>query len=287
MLRIAKMFSFLFLASVVTVASVDAQTPVATDCGCAPAAGGCTTNLGDCGRPGSLFGRRQVMNACNDCGTAECGGTCGTAACAGSFADSGGLMDRLKDFVMPSDGCGGRYRSVFGGWNDLQDFDGNTVDMSFNDGFILGTARGRYLKENLRMEWESNWRNNSGENLVTAAAGTTPLGGQFNMFSTMINTVKEFGSGRIQPYIGAGIGLGIQDGDLVDINGNNYRLDDWRFAYQGIAGLNLVSSDRTDFYVEYRYYGNTEAQIEDNTGTEFDSFILNSENVVFGFRFKR
>jgi opacity protein-like surface antigen len=222
------------------------------------------------------------MNGCADCG----GGECGPAGCAGGYADSGSLMDRLKDYILPSDGCGGRYRSVFGGWSDADDFNGTAFSGSVNDGFLLGTARGRYLSENLRVEWENNWRNNSGDTFSTPAAGTNPLGGQFNMFSTMFNTVKEFGCGRIQPYVGGGIGLGIQDGDFSDGAGTTIRLDDWRFAYQGIVGMNLKSTDRTDVYFEYRYYGNTESQIEIN-GVEVDSFIFNSENIVFGFRFKR
>ena len=304
MLRITKVFSFLCLASVVTVASVDAQTPVpapvaspapavapvvgvaqAQNCG-----GGCTTNLGDCGQSGALFNRR-ANNGCGDCGSAGCGGGCGIGGGRMGSGGSGALMDRVKNFILPSDGCGGRYRSIFGGWSDMQDyngvdsFTGDPVGGTFNDGFILGTARGRYINEHLRVEWESNWRNNSGEDVVTDL-GTGPLDGQFNMFSSLINTVREFGCGRVRPYIGGGIGLGIQDGEFF-VDDDVIRLDDWTFAYQGIIGLNMLQSDRTDFYCEYRYYGNANTGIEFN-GTEFDDqFGFQSENIVFGFRIKR
>lgn len=300
MLRTTKLFTFLFLASCATAATVDAQSSVvapvaspaiapivtpagANDCGCTT---GCSTSMGDCGRSGAMFGRRQACGDCGDCGAAGCSGGCVT----GQLGRGGGsLMDRVKDFVFPSDGCGGRYRSFFGGWSDMQDYNGNVAGAgplsgTFNDGFLLGTARGRYLNENLRLEWESNWRNNSGDDW-TSGMGVGPLDGQFNMFSTMINTVREFGNGRIRPYAGAGIGLGIQDGDF-SANGNVFRLDDWAFAYQGILGMNLKQSDRNDFYFEYRYYGNGTTRLEQN-GVEIDDFTFNSENIVFGIRIKR
>ena len=288
MFRITKTFSLLFLAAVFSVTVADAQSlSVASGCGCAATEAGdcgCTSCINDCGKAGALFRGGQ---ACDDC-----------TGCDGYGGNDRGIMDRIKEFILPSDPCS--YRSVFGGWSDMQDFN-NTPGLSlfgetaangrFNDGFILGTARGRYVNENLRFELENNWRNNTGNDLTLfnlplfGVNQTIDAGGQFNMFSTMVNAVREFGNGRVRPYAGVGIGFGIQDGDF-DVGANNFRLDDWAFAYQAILGMNLKQTERYDLFFEYRYYGNTDTQIELN-GTEVDDFGFQSENVVFGFRFKR
>ena len=291
MLRITKTFSFLFLASMMTVATVNAQSPCATsNCGgCAQsdACGGeCTANLSDCGRSGALFKRGQQCGACGDCG----GGDCGAAACGGgNVGGSGQIMDRVKNWILPPKGCGDRYRSVFGGWSDLSDYTGDVVagpvGGTFKDGFILGTARGRYLNDNTRIELDTTWRNNSGENW-DSPLGTGQLDGHFNSVSSLVNVVREFGNGRVKPYAGAGVGWTIQDGDF-DAMGNHFRLDDWRLAYQGILGFNFMQANNTDLYCEYRYLGNTDAGIEDSFGNRFDEFAYLSESVVFGFRIKR
>ncbi len=198
-------------------------------------------------------------------------------------------MDRLKGLLpMQGDDCGGRYVGVFGGWSDLGDYNGNVggpITGTFNDGFVLGVARGTYLNENTRFEIENSWRNNTGDQWDNFM-GNSQFDGQFNTFSTMFNTVREFGTSRVKPYAGAGIGLTVQDGDF-DVNGNHFRFDDWRFAYQAIVGLNVAQSDRTDLFCEYRYLGNTDSGIENSAGVRVDEFSYLSKSIVFGFRIKR
>lgn len=197
-------------------------------------------------------------------------------------------MSRLKGLLpnLGGDHCNS-YISVFGGWSDLSDYSGNApgpITGTFNDGFVLGTARGWYLNDKTRFEIEKSWRNNTGENWDNVL-GTSQFDGQFNSYSTMLNTVREFGNGRVKPYAGAGIGMTVQDGDF-DVNGTHFRFDDWRFAYQGILGLNVVQSNSADLFCEYRYLGNTDSGIE-NSGVRFDEFAYLSESVVFGIRIKR
>ena len=124
------------------------------------------------------------------------------------------------------------------------DAGGGPISGTFRDGFILGTARGKYLNENTRVELETAWRNNSGENW-DSPLGTGQLDGHFNSVSSLLNVVREFGNGRVKPYAGAGVGWTIQDGDF-DALGNHYRLDDWRLAYQGILGLNFMQTNNTE-----------------------------------------
>lgn len=199
-------------------------------------------------------------------------------------------MSRLKGMLPQLGGkkrCGS-YISGFGGWSDLSDYSGNLggpATGTFNDGFVLGFSRGWYVNDNTRFEIERSWRNNTGENWDDVF-GSTQFDGQFNSYSTLLNTVREFGSGRVKPYAGAGIGLTVQDGDF-DANGNHYRFDDWRLAYQGILGLSVKQSDAAELFCEFRYLGNTDSGIEDSAGIRVDEFAYLSESVVFGFRLKR
>ena len=304
MVRITK-FSFLLLASLLTVSSAEAQVVGSSAaCGCQSQAcdSGCSP-LSNCGRRGGFFNQSKSC----DCGVGECavgskklnlGSRLGQTDCGGcqsgcnSCGAGSGIASRLKGMFPTlggSDGCGCKYLSVFGGWSDLSDYSGviaaNPTSGTFNDGFVVGIARGRYLNANTRFEIENSWRNNSGENWNNFL-GTSQFDGHFNAYSTMLNTVREFGNGRIRPYAGAGVGLTVQDGDF-DVNGNHFRFDDWRLAYQGILGINVAQTGNADVYCEYRYLGNTDSGIEDTLGNRVDEFSYLSESVVFGIRIKR
>lgn len=227
---------------------------------------------------------------CTGCQSSSCNGDCGVAR--------PGVLSRLRN-ALPSiemsignnSGCGCAYRSIFGGWNDLDDYNGidgasNAINASFNDGFLLGTARGRYLNDLTRVEMEGSWRNNSG-NSWSGPLGTAQFDGHFNNFSTMFNVIRDLPSnGPVNFYGGLGAGFSRQDGDFT-VSGNAYEFDDWAFAYQGIAGMNVRRSQGADFFVEYRYFANTETDVEGPAATTLDGFNYTAENIVFGFRFKR
>ena len=142
-----------------------------------------------------------------------------------------------------------------------------------NDGFILGFARGRRLNHNTRFEMESSWRNNSGN-----FNGATPLDGRINVFSPTVNLYRDFGSGMIRPYIGGGIGVAFQDAEFT-----TSEIDDFAFAYQGVGGFAFKASEATDLFVEYRYYGNTETELE-FAGAVLGDVSYDAHNIIFGFR---
>ncbi|MDG1873137.1 MAG: outer membrane beta-barrel protein [Mariniblastus sp.] len=283
MARISQL-TFLLLTSLLTVSTANAQVAESTN-GSATPQGGVTTTLSDCGQQGAFFERQNSCNKLNlagRLGRSDCGG-CQSTDC--NSCDSAGVGSRLKEMIPMlggNDGCGCRYFSVFGGWSDLSDISSGsgiaTKPLSaFNDGFLLGVARGRYINANTRFEIENSWRNQSG-----SALGLT---GTFNAYSTMLNTVREFGNGRIRPYAGVGLGLTVQDGDFVD-GPLTVRFDDWRLAYQGIIGLNVAQTKNAELYCEYRYLGNTDSGAEFD-GVRVEEFSYLSESVVLGLRFKR
>lgn len=235
----------------------------------------------------------QVGTAMNlsDAGCGGCDTGC-QSACGQGCGTSPRMMGRLRN-AMPSIqfssndcGCGCAYRSIFGGWSDMDDLNAQIgtappSNGTFNDGFLLGTAAGRYLNNCTRVEWESAWRNNSGDTY-----NGQPLDGHFNNFSTMINVIRDLPSnGPVNFYAGLGAGVARQDGDFTT-GGNSVVFDDWAFAYQAMAGVNFKRNQNSDFFAEYRYFGNSETQVEVN-GVDSGEFDYVSEGIIFGLRFRR
>ena len=155
------------------------------------------------------------------------------------------------------------------------------VTGSFNDGFVLGVARGRQLNNCTRIEREWTWRNNTGDVWTDPTGAASNIDGQFNNFSSMVNIVRDIRN----CYIGGGIGVSRQDADFI-ANGTQFNIEDWAFAYQGFAGINLIKHCNREMFVEYRYFANTETDLDANN-VFFDNFNYEAHNVVFGFRFKR
>jgi OOP family OmpA-OmpF porin len=182
----------------------------------------------------------------------------------------------------------GEYVSVFGGWSDVHDyFGGDPIQGTFNDGFLVGYTIGRRLDCNTRIEREISWRNNS-VGAFNDGSGFNPAGGRINNYSTMFNLVRDFGGGksRVRPYVGVGLGFSKQDGEIF-VGGGGVKADDFAFAYQGFFGMSLKQSDRVDLYCEYRYFANTDTEVEIFGGPQLGDFAYLSESFVFGLRFKR
>ena len=183
---------------------------------------------------------------------------------------------------------------MFGGWAELEDEGGFFFldGVEFNDGFALGTAKGVYLNDHLRVERENTWRNNSVES-INIFGTSFPLSGRINNYSTMVNVIRDFRTDcRLRPYAGLGLGVSRQDGDF-SLDGFNTELDadEWAFAYQAIVGIKYVTSSRVSLFAEYRYFGNTETDLEVSSPgvprTDLSVFEYTAENIFFGLQFKR
>ncbi|MEM7457782.1 MAG: hypothetical protein AAF456_25885 [Planctomycetota bacterium] len=244
------------------------------------------SGLGTCGTPGRLF---------NQCGEQQCCG-CEKSSCGcGSGRGNGRLSNLIS--MLPSmevtfdcNPCPQRYVSFFGGGVYTEEYQGevapNLFTGSFNDGFVVGVARGQYLNSQTRIEAETSWRNNSGKDWFNPFGGVTNFDGRLNNFSSMVNIVRESTpQGRVGFYRGAGIGVSRQDGEFV-VGADNYEIDDWAFAYQGFAGISLRDRPDRSLYAEYRYMGNTTTDLELN-GAFFDSFVYSSHNLIFGIQIMR
>lgn len=111
-----------------------------------------------------------------------------------------------------------------------------------------------YAFDHWRLELEAGYRENDAD-FRTSRSGAinTISGGDVRELSLMANALYDLHlTDRLMFSLGAGAGM-----DKVKIDftapfaaGN---VDDWEFAYQGIAGLSYAIGSRTDLTLTYRY----------------------------------
>jgi len=122
--------------------------------------------------------------------------------------------------------------------------------VSFDDGYGVAGALGYKFTNNWRAELELAYR----ENDVKGLSPFATAGGSSKTFSQMLNVIYDV---PLSPgwvlSLGGGLGganrdLGVSTGALSVLSG-----DDYKFAYQGIAGVAYQVSDQVSLFGEYRH----------------------------------
>jgi opacity protein-like surface antigen len=159
----------------------------------------------------------------------------------------------------------------------------------FEEGYSISGAYGVRFGDSFRGEVELSYQSNDIDthNGVTAAGiplasedagvlitGSGNLGitvgalvddGQGSVSTTylMANAYYDFPAfGAVQPYVGAGIGLGFVD---VDYSPSNVSIIDDEatvFAYQAMVGASVAVSDSTAVFAQYRYRATSDVETE-------------------------
>ena len=221
--------------------------------------------------------------------------------CGYDERNGGGLGGRLASILpvsvkLRSNHCY-RYTSLFGGNFELTDYrdGGNNRLISFNEGWQVGVKFGRVFENNLRLENELSYRHaTAGDysvgNFVDAdfiPTSTFDSSGSFYNLTSMTNLLydlTQLSRGGFTPYVGAGLGGTYVDGDIITpALGRIDNFDDYAFAYQLILGLSKQINNRATGFVEYRHFGTTGVEIENEAGTPFArDFPFQSDQVIFG-----
>lgn len=239
------------------------------------------------------------------CGPRGCDSGCGTGCDSGCDAGcgiGGGLGGRCGEY---NPCCPTRYFSVFGGgvyYNDLN-IDLTLTDpfgdlpaeiqtgLSMNDGWGFGGAVGRSIGRKCRGEFEFCYRNANVNGVAVNGDPILGLDGYLNQYSFMPNLLFDLNpNGRINLYAGVGAGVVFNDLQFGVPQAVEGRIRDSQFCYQGILGISTCLSQRCDLFVEYRYFGTDQVQLDavvDGLGELGARSDVTSNNVFVGMRVKR
>ena len=136
---------------------------------------------------------------------------------------------------------------------------GYKLETSFKNGMNINLIFGHRYTENLRIEGEFGYRNNSFENQATEQSDIfTPrnigIDGDVKSFSFLLSGYYDLANpSSFTPYIGAGIGVShvIFDGTVLypETPEDNFAIDDkdTRFAYQVATGVSYAYSKQVTF----------------------------------------
>lgn len=175
------------------------------------------------------------------------------------------------------------YISVFGGLNSLDDTSISSstgaINSDFDEGFGVGVAIGRWFdsRQHWRGEVELSYRENDIDRLGTAGGG-----GEVNSLAYMVNGYYDFRpNARVQPYVGAGVGIAEVEAENIAFGGARLDDDDSVFAYQFIGGVGYQLTDTVDLFGELRYLATDDPEF--NGGQELDH---ESANALAGLRYR-
>ena len=154
----------------------------------------------------------------------------------------------------------GWYVGLEGGGNWVQDWDFRSIaaththadTASFDTGWAVLATVGYAFDHNWRVELEGGYRKNDIKSIVTRTLITNTFDPHMksDQITLMANVLYDIPlTDRFSFTVGAGAG-----GDRVDIKSPAAgSQDQWKFAYQGIAGVNYALGHRTSLFVDYRY----------------------------------
>ena len=191
-----------------------------------------------------------------------------------------------------------RYTGFFGGYHDMQDIRAVDRLLDFDESFILGITRGRRFCGNIRLESEFAIRNAPAANYFEGAfmgedfipTATYDATDGFFALSSMRNVLYDFnGLGtRLKPYVGLGLGGVAVTGDFInDTIGRADWINDTAFAYQFIIGATRKLNNRSEAYAEFRHFGTSGLELENDAGDPTTDFAFQNNTVVFGLRINR
>lgn len=261
--------------------------------------------------PFHLLSRSFMSDACDtccdeagcdlsSCFDTECDACCGAkddcdSVCCDTGCDAGCSSSCCDSICSSKCCCPKRYCSFFSGWNDLDSYSGESplpavLDGTFNDGWLFGIAAGREIHKHYRAELEFAFRSNTADQWTVAAVPGDWSGHLFT-YSGMANLFRDLNECEvlgITPYVGAGLGFAIMDGEFqtaaIPVN-----VDETSFAWQAMAGGSCNLTDGIDLFTEYRYFA-AEFNVFDVSGApqvDLGRHDGQHQSIFFGVRFAR
>lgn len=165
-------------------------------------------------------------------------------------------------------------------------------DMDWKTGRYFAATAGYSFCYGFRLEGELARRSNDLDRLmIDGAPGPISDDGEITMSSVMLNVIYEIPLGiPVRPYIGAGAGAAYADFEM-DASLGVMSDDNWAFAWQAIAGLNLEVAPEWEVFAQYQYFRVPEPDLSDtvNEGASFQSVRIDeyeSHTASLGVRYR-
>ena len=131
----------------------------------------------------------------------------------------------------------------------------NDRPVEIDTGWALFATAGYAFSERWRIEAEFGYRHNKASSRWVAFDSIVRWDGEIDEYSLMANAIYSLPlSDRLRFSIGAGIGADdVRIDNLPPFVSVAAPDNDWRFAAQGLAGLDYALSERWDLTLTYRY----------------------------------
>ena len=156
------------------------------------------------------------------------------------------------------------------------DYDDDEVfGAEHNNGYDLDLIGG-YDFGFVRAEGELAWKR-SGNDEFFDEIGPFEGDGEVDVRSAMVNVLADVGTDRWSFYAGGGVGYALVRHEVDFGNGDDFKLKDGGFAWQGIAGVRYAVNEIIDIGLKYRYFDAGESEDED---LEWD---FKSHSIMFSF----
>jgi OOP family OmpA-OmpF porin len=164
-------------------------------------------------------------------------------------------------------------------------FPGSPVKFHENVGAGVGVSlgyQGLFLP-GIRAEGEIVYRTNGVDKATSSGPvliGSAAASGTIDSAGFMVNTLYDFmPDNRWTPYLGAGVGAArVTLNDIAVpsvLPGQTFSGNNWRFAYQGIAGIKYAFNPAVSVSLDYRYFATTDAHFS------FPNPLLTSAKVPY------
>jgi len=158
--------------------------------------------------------------------------------------------------------------------------------MSFDTGWaLLGTVGFEW--DQWRFEGEVGYRYNNVDTFVFSGGPVTSDTGSINLseLTLMANVLYDIPLGRrFSLSVGAGIGVDRASFDWPGFGGGGFRDESWRFAEQGIVGLNYAFDGGCEAFIDYRYL-HVDGPTFSHGVYELDFDSLDKQSATIGLRY--
>jgi outer membrane protein OmpA-like peptidoglycan-associated protein len=165
------------------------------------------------------------------------------------------------------------------------DVDQSSEDIGLDNDWMESIGVGYAFSHGFRVEGEFSHRFNDVE------TNTEVLDGDVRAWAAMFNLYYDFNrGGRLEPYVGLGVGAARLNASAVFNAGNDeFDDDDTVAAYQAMAGVAIGLTDRLDLDIGYRYFYAPDAEfdgLEDGVVPTTYSADYTHQAVTVGLRYQ-